>query len=270
MRADVFLCEGGYVQSRRRAQELIEGGFVTLDGKPLRKSSTPIPPGEHRVEVTDPLIYVGRGGLKLEGAIKAFSLDVAGKRAVDIGASTGGFTDCLLRHGAAFVTAVDAGCDQLAPSLRADRRVKNLEHCNARTLTAETVGGRVDLVVMDVSFISATYILPRFPQLLLPGGEAICLIKPQFEVGPERIGKGGIVKDAASHRFAIERVVSTAVAEGLAVLGIVPSPIEGGDGNREFLLHTRLPMPGEVLPDAATLEHRIAEATGGPKGGRPK
>ena len=116
------------MQSRRRAQELIEGGFVTLDGKPLRKSSTPIPPGEHRVEVTDPLIYVGRGGLKLEGAIKAFSLDVAGKRAVDIGASTGGFTDCLLQHGAERVVAVDSGCGQLASSLRCDPRVHSPDY----------------------------------------------------------------------------------------------------------------------------------------------
>lgn len=247
MRADVFLTAGGYVQSRRRAQELIEGGHVTVDGKLLKKASTPIDEGAHTVEVCDPQIYVGRGGQKLEGALDAFAVDVHGKRAIDIGASTGGFTDCLLQRGAVAVVAVDAGRDQLAPSLRADARVRNVEACNARYLTADTVGGRAELIVMDVSFISATYILPRFPLLLSEGGEAICLVKPQFEVGPERIGKGGIVKDRASHRLALERVTSAAQSVGLSVRGIIPSPIVGGDGNREFLLYMTLGKAADAL-----------------------
>ena len=240
MRADLYLTEAGYVPSRSRAQELISKGLVRIDGRVVTKPSFPIREElSHEVEVSDPLRYVGRGGLKLEGALSTFGIKVCGRTAVDIGASTGGFTDCLLQHGAAFVTAVDAGCDQLAPTLKNHPQVRNVEHCNARGLTAEMIGGRVELAVMDVSFISATYVLPRFPLILREGGEAVCLIKPQFEVGPERIGKGGIVKDPRAHRTAILRVLDAAEEAGLTVLGLMPSPIEGGDGNREFLVHLR-------------------------------
>ena len=194
--------------------------------------------GEHEVTVLDDMPYVGRGGFKLAGALDAFGLDVDGLTALDIGASTGGFTDCLLQRGAERVIAVDAGEGQLAKKLLEDGRVLSMERTNARDLTPEMIGGvTVDLIVMDVSFISATYILPRFPALLRAGGHAVCLIKPQFEVGRAMLGKGGIVKDAAAHRYAIERVLESGRGLGLAPVGLIPSSIEGGDGNREFLVH---------------------------------
>ena len=238
MRADVFLAESGYVQSRQRARVLIEGGFVTIDGKKIPKAAYPIEEGEHTVEVRDPLAYVGRGGLKLEAALKAFSVDVTNARALDIGASTGGFTDCLLQRGAKQVYAIDAGIGQLAEKLRQDSRVISLEHKNARELSLEDIGGKTaDLAVMDVSFISSTYILPRFPQLLRKGGHAVVLIKPQFEVGKQLLGKGGIVKDPRGHRLAVERVWECGASLGLTPVGLISSPIAGGDGNREFLIH---------------------------------
>lgn len=237
MRADVYLTEQGYAPSRRRAQELIESGSVTVDGKVVKKSSTAIEEGEHVVTVEDQLAYVSRGGLKLEAALDAFLPDIAGMTALDIGASTGGFTDCMLSRGAVRVYAVDAGVGQLAKKLREDPRVISREHLNARALSPGDINGeRVDLIVMDVSFISATYILPQFPSLLKEGGYAICLIKPQFEVGKSMLGKGGIVKDPKAHRAAVERVMQGGIQAGLTPVGLIPSPVTGGDGNREFLI----------------------------------
>ncbi len=237
MRADVYLTENGYAPSRGRARLMIESGSVTVDGVPVKKPAQEISDGAHTVVVEDPLAYVSRGGLKLEGALDAFGIDVQGLTALDVGASTGGFTDCLLQRGAARVHAIDAGERQLAKKLCKDARVISREHLNARELTPADVGGeRIDLIVMDVSFISATYIIPRFPVLLGDGGEAIILVKPQFEVGKAMLGKGGIVKEPAAHRYAIERVCECATAVGLLPVGLIPSPITGGDGNREFLL----------------------------------
>ncbi len=241
MRLDAYLVAKGYVSGRTRAKSLIESGCVLLDGKAVTKASFAISDGEHTVLVQDELLYVSRGGLKLAAALDAFPVDVKGVHALDIGASTGGFTDCLLQRGAASVCAVDAGVGQLAEKLRGDARVVSFEHLNARELTPESVGNRrFDLIVMDVSFISAAYIIPRFPVLLNPGGQAIVLVKPQFEVGRERIGKGGIVKDPAAHRYAVDRVTEAARAVGLTPNGWISSPIEGGDGNREFLLYLTL------------------------------
>ncbi len=231
------MTQNGYAESRQRAQRLIESGSVTVDGRVIRKSSESIDEGEHSVTVTDSMRYVGRGGYKLEGALQAFSIDVTGLFALDIGASTGGFTDCLLQNGADRVIAVDAGAGQLAGKLLQDARVTSYEHLNARELTPEMIGGaRVDLIVMDVSFISASYILPRFPALLREGGRAIVLIKPQFEVGRSMVGKGGIVKDPRAHREAIERVLQAGEAADLTPIALAPSPVMGGDGNREFLV----------------------------------
>lgn len=246
MRADLWLAENGYVRSRQQAKRLIEEGCVTCNGVLLRKPAEPIENGS-TVEVRETLPYVGRGGLKLEAALDAFGMDVSGLSALDIGASTGGFTDCLLSRGAARVCAVDSGEGQLAAKLREDPRVRSLERCNARYLTVEAIGERVSLIVMDVSFISATYIIPRFPELLLPEGNAICLIKPQFEVGRSMIGKGGIVKDPRAHQAAVERVLEAGRAAGLHPVGLIRSPIEGGDGNREFLVRFSMEnVPGEV------------------------
>ena len=236
MRADVYLTENGYAPSRRRAQIIIESGSVCVDGIPIRKAAQEISDGAHEVTLTDPIPYVSRGGLKLEAALDAFGASPEGLVALDIGASTGGFTDCLLQRGALRVYAVDAGEGQLAPKLQADARVISREHLNARELAPSDIGETVDLIVMDVSFISATYILPRFSALLSEGGRAICLIKPQFEVGKAMLGKGGIVKDPAAHRYAVERVCAAATAEGLIPTALIPSPVVGGDGNREFLV----------------------------------
>ncbi len=243
-RLDLLLVEKGYASSRQRAKNMIEEGCVQVDGEVLLKPSHRLDDGLHLFEVTDTLRYVSRGGLKLEAALDAFSVDVSGLRALDIGVSTGGFTDCLLQRGAASVVCVDAGSNQLAEKLRVHPAVRSYEHFNARELTADAIGGAVDLIVMDVSFISATYILPLFPQLLRPDGMAICLIKPQFEVGKAMLGKGGVVKDRGAHRFAVQKVADCAAAHGLHVEGLLPSPIKGGDGNREFLLYCQYTADG--------------------------
>lgn len=237
MRADVYLTEHGYTPSRQRAKALIEEGNVLVDGKPLTKPSQALE-GAHTVEIRNALPYVSRGGLKLAAALDAFGLSVDGLTAVDIGASTGGFTDCLLQRGATRVWAVDSGVGQLVPALREDPRVVSLEQTNARELSLDMLAGTpVDLAVMDVSFISATYLIPRFPAVLREGASAVCLIKPQFEVGRELIGKGGIVKDARAHRLAVERVLDAGIGVGMTPVGLIASPVTGGDGNREFLVH---------------------------------
>lgn len=258
MRLDVYLTENGYAPSRQRARVLIESGNVTVDGKTVTKPAWAIEGDAHDVRVTDDLPYVGRGGLKLEAALDAFGLSPKGLRALDIGASTGGFTDCLLQRGAASVCAVDAGVGQLAQKLIDDARVTSLERTNARELTVEQIGGTpVDLIVMDVSFISATYIIPRFPSLLCEGGHAICLIKPQFEVGRTMLGKGGIVKDPGAHRYAVERVLTASEAVGLTAMGLIVSPVIGGDGNREFLIHLV-----NASAEGGVTEERLSEVTG--------
>lgn len=253
MRADLFLTEKGYISSRKKAQTLIDEGKVTIDGHIVKKASQPIDEGEHTVEIlqSDEVRFVGRGGLKLEAALDAFGIDANGKIALDIGASTGGFTDCLLQRGATKVYAVDAGVGQLAQSLLKNPAVISIEKMNARNLLPEHIDNtRVDLIVMDVSFISATYILPQFPALLSENGEAVCLVKPQFEVGRAMIGKGGIVRDSAAHAAAIKRVCTSAEGVELYPIGIIPSPIQGGDGNREFLLHlVRQEGRGKMLTD---------------------
>lgn len=210
---------------------------MSVDGKKITKSSYQIEDGEHEIVVENDLAYVSRGGLKLEAALDAFLPKIDGLIALDIGASTGGFTDCMLARGANKVFAVDSGSGQLAKALREDPRVISMERFNARTITPADIGGeKVDLIVMDVSFISATYIIPQFEALLKENGHAVCLIKPQFEVGRAMLGKGGIVKDPKAHRAAVERVMASGIASGLKPTGLIPSPVTGGDGNREFLI----------------------------------
>ena len=257
MRADLFLTEKGYVPSRKKAQKLIEDGKVSIDGHTVQKASQQISEGEHTVEIlqSDEVRFVGRGGLKLEAALDAFGIDATKKNALDIGASTGGFTDCLLQRGAKRVFAVDAGVGQLAQSLLANPAVVSIEKMNARNLAPEHIQNeRVDLIVMDVSFISATYIIPQFPQLMTEEGEAVCLVKPQFEVGRAMIGKGGIVRDKAAHADAIRRVCTCAQSVGLFPVALISSPIEGGDGNREFLLHLVRTDSCRVLTEKQILE----------------
>ena len=254
MRADVYLTAKGHAVSRNRAKELIESGCVTVDGELLKKASEEISEGDHAVEISSSLPYVGRGGLKLEGALNVFGINIENLSALDVGASTGGFTDCLLQRGASRVCAVDSGAGQLAQALREDPRVTSMENCNARYLTADQIGGVVDLIVMDVSFISASLIIPRVPDLMGDRGDAICLIKPQFEVGKSMIGKGGIVKDRQAHRYAVDRVLESGRAVGLRPVGLIPSPITGGDGNREFLVW--FTKGREELPEVTDMEIR--------------
>jgi 23S rRNA (cytidine1920-2'-O)/16S rRNA (cytidine1409-2'-O)-methyltransferase len=237
MRLDIYLTERGFAETRARAKRLIESGAVLLDGIAVTKPAFDVD-GEPTVTVSEDR-FVGRGGEKLAAALTLFSVDPTGLRALDIGASTGGFTDCLLQNGAAEVIALDAGCGQLHPKLLTDRRVINMEKYNARELDRKDVG-EVSLVVMDVSFISQTYILPRIPSVLAQDGRAITLIKPQFEAGRAALNKKGIVKSPRDRILAIKRVLSAAEACGLQCRGLAPSPVLGGDGNVEYLaLFTR-------------------------------
>jgi len=237
MRLDVYLAENGFAKSRTRAQELINGGFVTVNGKAATKASLAIEAGDDVSVTGETHPFVSRGGMKLEGALSAFQIDVSGLTAVDIGASSGGFTDCLLRRGAKKVYAVDSGSDQLDPSLVADSRVINIEHFNARELSSEHLGELCDIAVCDLSFISQTYILPILPLTLKSGGIYVGLIKPQFECGPSAIGKHGIVTDKRHHKSAIDRVITCLKDNSLTPVKLAVSPIEGGDGNREFLIY---------------------------------
>lgn len=258
MRADVFLVQGGYADSRTLAQKLIAEGAVTIDGRALKKPSEEVSDGEHTVVVssTADTRYVGRGGLKLEAALEAFPVSVEGCIAADIGASTGGFTDCLLQNGAARVYAVDSGHGQLHPRLLADPRVRSAEGMNARGLTpadlcriegewqaahpdetVPTFDGRVQGIVMDVSFISQTLLHPALAGILQEGGWMIGLIKPQFELTRTALNKQGVVKQEKDRKAAIERVLTSAAACGFENISVIPSPIEGGDGNKEYLAY---------------------------------
>lgn len=238
MRTDVYLCAAGYTESRKKAQDLIAAGAVLIDGSFVKKSAAPINETvPHEVKIEPIFRYVSRGGMKLEAALNAFSVTVHRKKAVDVGASTGGFTDCLLRRGAAQVWALDSGIGQLHDSLRSDPRVISLEHFNARELTEETIGGACDLAVCDVSFISQTYLIPNIASVLKPEGEFISLIKPQFEAGKNALGKGGVVHSGAYRYLAVKRVLECARTAGMDCVGLIRSPIEGGDGNKEYLAY---------------------------------
>ncbi|MFO7273566.1 MAG: TlyA family RNA methyltransferase [Bacillota bacterium] len=232
-RLDVALVTRGHFPSRERAQEAIAAGMVRVNGQVATKPARKVGP-QDRIEVTgDPIGYVGRGGLKLQGALDRFGIDPAGRVCLDVGASTGGFTDCLLRRGARRVYAVDVGRDQLHPRLRADPRVVVMEETDIRAVGA--LPEPVELAAVDVSFISLTLVLPAVVRLLAPSGQIVALIKPQFEVGPAGVGKGGIVRDPAQHRLAVDRVLRCAGELGLQCRQVIESPIRGTEGNREFL-----------------------------------
>ncbi|HEX7312849.1 MAG TPA: TlyA family RNA methyltransferase [Pyrinomonadaceae bacterium] len=237
-RVDRLLVERGLAPTRTRAQALVMAGRVLAGERRVEKPSETFPPDAPlRVRGgDDPAArYVGRGGLKLEKALAEFRIDPTGMTCLDVGASTGGFTDCLLQRGARRVVAVDVGHNQIDWRLRTDPRVEVREGVNARHLTTEEFEEHFDLAVMDVSFISATKVLPAIVPLLKEGGRVVVLIKPQFEVGKGEVGKGGIVRDPAQHARVVEEVNSAARALGLTVAGVTDSPITGADGNREFL-----------------------------------
>jgi 23S rRNA (cytidine1920-2'-O)/16S rRNA (cytidine1409-2'-O)-methyltransferase len=236
-RADVILVERGFFASRARAQEAIAAGLVTVNGATLRKASETIP-DEAAIQAEQPHPYVSRGGVKLAAALDAFRIDPAGCLCLDIGASTGGFTEVLLGRGAAHVYAVDVGHGQLHPKVAGDARVTNLEGTDARSLDAALVPQPADLLVSDVSFISLKLVLPTAVTLLKPRAALAVLVKPQFEAGRDRVKKG-IVRDEAVHRAVCESIADFVASLGFTPLGLVPSPIAGGDGNREFLLGAR-------------------------------
>ena len=236
-RIDKLLHERGFAESRSKAQAMVMAGVVLVDEKRAEKASDTFPiEAEIRIKGDSPESkYVGRGGLKLEAALREFNIDPAGFVCLDVGASTGGFTDCLLQNGAARVIAVDAGTNQLAWKLRDDPRVEVHEKTNARNLQGYGFPSPFDLIVMDVSFISVTKIIPVLPPLLKDGGGAIILIKPQFEVGKGEVGKGGIVREPEKHERVVDEVNAFAESFGLTPLGVIDSPITGAEGNKEFL-----------------------------------
>ncbi len=242
-RVDLLLVEKGLATSRAQAQALVMAGAVVAgEGRVDKPGQLVDPDLPLRVkEGAAPRRYVSRGGLKLERALEAFEIDPRGRACADLGASTGGFTDALLQRGAARVYAVDVGYGQLHPRLRADPRVVVRERENARFLTAESLPEPLDLVTGDLSFISLRLILPAVKAILRRGGEAVLLVKPQFEVGKGEVGKGGVVRDAAKRRSALDQVEAFAREMGLEVRGEAESPIEGPAGNREWLLWLRLP-----------------------------
>ena len=234
MRLDLYLVERGYAESRTKAQYLISRESVTVDGRVVTKASFDVD-GKVVSVIGDGLKYVSRGALKLEAAVKLFAIDPSGCKCVDIGSSTGGFTDCLLQCGAEKVFCVDSGTDQLHDSLRSDPRVTLREQFNARDLTRADVGYEADLVVMDVSFISQTVLYKNVRDILAYNGVFISLIKPQFEAGKDHIGKGGIVKNKKVHVRVIEKIIECAKEHGLFITDLAVSPIKGGDGNTEYL-----------------------------------
>lgn len=232
--------------SRERAQALILAGKVLVNEQKIQKSGSPVDPNASLRLLGDDLKYVSRGGLKLEKALAHWRINLVGKTCVDIGASTGGFTDCLLQHGAARVIAVDTGYGQMDLRLRGDPRVRLLEKTNARYLTSEQLGEIAHLIVMDVSFISATKVLPAVVGAAFPaedavrsGSELVVLVKPQFEVGRAQVGKGGIVRDPVAQAQAAEKVRAAATSLGAQTTEVIDSPISGAEGNREFLLYAR-------------------------------
>ncbi len=232
------MAASGFARSRTEAKQLIEEGAVSAGGRILDKPSLSVDGLEESIVLNrSARQYASRGGTKLEGALSAFGIDVRGVRAIDVGASSGGFTDCLLQNGAARVIALDAGRDQLAEALRRDGRVHVIEGYNARYLCAEDLPYVPDFAVMDVSFISATYIIPALYNVLADGAHFVCLVKPQFEVGRAAIGKGGIVKDEKMRAAALSSVISFADQIGFSCHGAILSPIRGGDGNIEYLAH---------------------------------
>lgn len=234
MRLDVFLVSSGLCRSRATAAEAVRSSNVTVNGAVVQKPSYEVL-GDEDIRVAETMEkYVSRGGYKLEAALNAFGTDVTGLACADIGASTGGFTDCLLKRGAASVLAIDSGRDQLSGELRADHRVTSLEETNIREFFPEE-GRKFGFVCVDVSFISLKYVFPAIARMLEDNGAAVCLIKPQFEAGRENIGKNGIVRDRKVHRRVLREVTEAAEGHGLGATGLIPSPIKGGDGNAEYL-----------------------------------
>lgn len=259
-RLDQYLCQNGLAQSRERAKALIMAGIVFVDGQKADKAGDTVPEGAN-VEVRGhDFGYVGRGGLKLEKAMQVFPLTPADKVCMDIGAATGGFTDCMLQNGAARVYAVDVGYGELAWSLRNDARVVNMERTNIRNVTPGDLAEPIQFFSVDVSFISLKHVLPVADAICTPGAEGVCLVKPQFEAGREKVGKNGVVRDPATHREVLLAAAGYAVQNHFTVAGLDFSPIKGPAGNIEFLMHLvhsddPQPMPAELAARVTAAAH---------------
>ncbi len=244
-RLDKLLVERGLAPSRERAQALILAGKVLVNEQKIEKAGASVDSSSASVLrlLGEDLRYVSRGGLKLEKALEHWRIDLQGKACLDIGASTGGFSDCMLQHGAARVIAVDTGYGQMDFGLRNDPRIRLLEKTNARYLKPSDIGEKIDFIAMDVSFISATLVLPAVLRAVSGCGQIVVLVKPQFEAGRKLVGKGGIVRDEAAQRAAVARVEAALLGLGCACSEWIESPILGGEGNREFLLHAEFSPP---------------------------
>ena len=238
-RLDTLLSERGLVTTRERARALILAGQIKVNGTVVSKAGTPVADDASIELVTPDHPYVGRGGIKLAHALDVFGIVPTGRNALDVGASTGGFTDVLLQRGAATVVALDVGHGQLDWRLRNDPRVIVREGVNARTLSRSDMPHLVDLVTIDVAFISLRHIFPALPPVLAPGADVVALVKPQFEAGRDQVGKGGIVTDPAVHDAVLAQVTKSAIESGFTRIAMTPSPITGAEGNREFFLHLR-------------------------------
>ena len=259
-RLDVLLTEKGLCESRSRAQALIMSGEVYVNGQKCDKAGTPVD-SEALIEVRGSVCpYVSRGGLKLEKALRDFGVDPTGFVCSDSGASTGGFTDCLLQKGAKKVFAIDVGYGQLAWSLRTDERVVCMERTNIRYVKPEDLGEPLDLSVVDVSFISLKIVLPAIKALLKPTGQILCLIKPQFEAGKDKVGKKGVVRDPAVHAEVLENFLTLAAELQLTVRNLTFSPVKGPEGNIEFLGHLSMLPDGGIVPDVRALVAAAHEA----------
>jgi 23S rRNA (cytidine1920-2'-O)/16S rRNA (cytidine1409-2'-O)-methyltransferase len=257
VRIDRLLVDRGLVDSREQAARHILAGEVRVDGKRVDKAGALVAPGAE-VELEGRSPYVSRGGEKLAHALDAFRVKVSGRVCVDVGASTGGFTDCLLQRGATRVFAVDVGTAQLDAKLRKDPRVVVMEQTNARALDPRIFGEQPTLATIDVAFISLEKVLPAVFGVLAPRGEVVALVKPQFEVGREHVGKGGVVRDPALHRTAVQRLARYSVLRGWHVLGCTASPLRGPKGNREFFLHCS--SHGRTASDLESMIDKSVEA----------
>jgi 23S rRNA (cytidine1920-2'-O)/16S rRNA (cytidine1409-2'-O)-methyltransferase len=243
-RLDAELVRRGLASGRDAARRLIDDGVVLVNGSPATKPASQVHPADAIMLAADPDRYVGRGGTKLEAAIEAFAIDVTGRRCIDVGASTGGFTDCLLQHGAAAVIAVDVGTAQLHERLRSDERVTSLEQCDVRHFDPGPWGGPAPLVVCDVSFISLRTVFGALSALVADAGDLVTLVKPQFEVGKAAVSRGrGVITDSVLWREALDGVVAEAARNGFGVHGAIRSPVTGGSGNVEFLVRFRRGEP---------------------------
>jgi len=245
LRLDALMVEKGLVPSRERARAMIMAGNVQVDGVPVDKAGVKIFPHAHVTLKEKDIPYVSRGGLKLERAVNVLALDLTGYTCLDIGASTGGFTDCMLQHGAKKVHAVDVGYGQMAWSLRQDERVNVIERTNIRYITFDTIGEYVDLITIDTSFISLKLVVPAARQFMKPGTQILALIKPQFEAGKDRIGKGGVVRDPIVRQEIVEEIVSFFDGQGYDIEPVIESPVPGPKGNIEFILPMRYVEHGE-------------------------